>query len=273
MNIAASTTYIIPNPEVIRPHYLRSLNNEDKAKNKVSRENANNAFMVFLKAAAAFHQKGWSFEWVKSHGGSDLKVNGHNVWYKFSEKWILIENGGSNSRYIQSFRKQSTQIHYDKALTLKDHGKKVIDVIESAIIYNEKQRADAINKENNAHLSMHAMKYLVTRHGFSMRERDYNDGEGYWPSSSEYAISMSRKFDRASCVFTFSTATEDFGKITMTLKDTDYLNLKGTYALGGLATKYAEMQDMVNILENEFRKIVKLWPEAVAYVKENGNGD
>lgn len=264
--------YIIPNPEAVRSHYR--LSDEDREKNKVARENARFVFIEFLKAAAAHYQKNWAFEWIKSNtGGLDLKVNGYNVRYKFAEKWIVVENGGLSSRYNQGFYKQSTQIYYDKSLTMKDHGKKVVDVIESMIARDIKLRNAAANRDNNVHLSAHAMKYLANKHGFKIR-KDAETGEGYWPSSSESAISISFYHGKSACVFTMSTTPDNFGEITMSVKFSEYertdLDLRGTYVLGGLAAKYAEMQKVVNVFEHEFHQIVKFWPEAVAHAKEHG---
>jgi len=269
----STTTYIIPDPETIKSRYR--LSDEEQKKNQASRENARIAFIEFLKAAAGFYQKGWAFEWARhTTGGHNLTVNGYSVRFKFAEKWIMVENGGSNGRYNQGFHKQSTQIYYGKELTMKDHGKKVVDVIQSMIARDEKQKATALNQNNNAHLAAHTMKYLAKKHGFLLRKDDRDSADGYWPSSDQSCIHMTFRFNKAECKFSFITEEAQFGKIKMYVKydrhDDSPINFNGSYALGNLSTKFEQAAAVVNKLEDEYHTVAKLWPEAVAYIKEHG---
>lgn len=264
------TTFIISNPDPIKQRLYRSTTPKEQQSIKEAHNATRDSLLAFLQAAAGFCQTGWAFEWVKNDGFGDsynLLVNGQSIHYKFAEKWVYIHNNAYSQREL----KVSTQLYYDKPLSLSIHGKKAVEAIQAYLDKQEQARIVSMNRDNNIWLHKQVMDYLVDRHGFvRLDERTKSADDNGWRSQcSETTIEFQYRLGESLCTFVHTVAEK--GSLKMKIRATEHdhslLTFNGTYMMGSMSQKYHDMKLVVVAFEREFMRLFKLLPEAIAAVK------
>ncbi len=232
------------------------LTNEEKDKQANGQEQCKTAFLEFLVAASTFHGKKWKIEVGEWKG---ITINGLDIHSRFNDKWISIDNGAYKKQH-----KLSTMLYYGAALTMENHGLKVVKIIQSVIDDNNKRKNSSNSIIKNTELGDKILQYLVSNNELVIYPTEL-DGKtvGYSMTADDKLINFTYKTSSAweILIFTYEVATKS---VKLKIKDQPMLTMAGNYASPELIIKkWSDMNDVLASFETTYRRLSILIPEAI----------